>query len=69
MVNVAFKVITPKGLKSAPVVIVKQARGALAGFIIRNRVESLEALSAFDEMDMRYYPEMSDENNITFIYK
>lgn len=69
VVNVAFKVITPKGLKSAPVVIVKQARGALAGFIIRNRVESLEALSAFDEMDMCYYPEMSDGNNITFIYK
>lgn len=69
VVNVAFKVVTPSGMKSAPVVIVKQARGALAGFIIRNRVESVEALSEFDEMDMNFYPALSDENNITFIYK
>ncbi|MFI3239450.1 MAG: YaaA family protein [Bacteroidales bacterium] len=69
VVNVAFKVVTHKGVKSAPVVIVKQARGALTGFIIRNRVESVEALSAFDEMDMTFYPEMSDGNNVTFIYK
>ncbi len=44
----------------------KRARGAMAGWMIRNRVTSLKDLTAFDELDYRYDPSQSTATQPVF---
>lgn len=45
----------------------KRARGAMAGWIIKNRVETVEELSAFQELGYSYDKEYSTEDRMTFV--
>lgn len=45
----------------------KRARGAMSGWIIRNRVKSVKALEAFDGMGYRLDAERSSKNNPVFV--
>jgi uncharacterized protein len=45
----------------------KRARGAMAGWLIRNRVTSLRALRDFDEMGYRYDAERSSPSRPVFV--
>jgi len=45
----------------------KRARGALAGWIIRNRVRSIKALADFDELGYRFAPERSRPDRPVFV--
>ena len=45
----------------------KRARGAMTGWIIRNRVTSVKALNAFDDMGYRYDAERSSTDQPVFI--
>jgi cytoplasmic iron level regulating protein YaaA (DUF328/UPF0246 family) len=44
----------------------KRARGAMAGFAIRNRVSDPEALKRFDEDNYRFRPELSTADDWVF---
>lgn len=44
----------------------KQARGAMADYLVRNRVEDLEALRAFDGMGYAFDPELSEGDRWVF---
>ncbi|MBA1290137.1 MULTISPECIES: peroxide stress protein YaaA [Pseudomonas] len=45
----------------------KKARGLMARYVIRNRLEHPEAMTAFDEAGYRYAPERSSANNLVFL--
>ena len=45
----------------------KRARGAMTGWIIRNRVTSVKALNAFGDMGYRYDAERSSTDQPVFI--
>lgn len=45
----------------------KQARGAMADYLIRERIESLEALTLFNGMGYSFKEELSDEHNLVFV--
>ena len=45
----------------------KKARGLMARYVIRNRLEHPEAMTAFDEAGYRYVPERSSANNLVFL--
>ena len=67
------KVITPrfedaKGDGDHKVVgfFAKRARGAMAGWIIRERVKSAKALTEFDDLGYRYAPELSSPTEPVF---
>ncbi|MBA1244620.1 peroxide stress protein YaaA [Pseudomonas japonica] len=45
----------------------KKARGLMARYVIRNRLEHPEAMTAFDEAGYRYAPERSGANNLVFL--
>ena len=66
VINFDFKVSTDKGLKSISV-FSKQARGALARFIIRNRIEDIEKLKGFNYLDYKFNTELSGPEKLTFI--
>ena len=68
VINFDFKVSTDKGLKNISV-FSKQARGALARFIIRNRIEKIEKLKNFNNLDYKFNPELSGPEKFTFIKK
>ncbi len=68
------RLITPTFLDSkdgAPYKIVsffaKRARGAMAGWIIRDRIKSVAALKSFDAMGYRYDPERSSSDQPVFV--
>ncbi|MCP5029404.1 MAG: peroxide stress protein YaaA [Actinomycetia bacterium] len=44
----------------------KRARGAMTGWIIRNRIKSVKALTEFDVNGYRYSPERSSKDNPVF---
>jgi len=44
----------------------KKARGALARFIITNKIDNLENVLNFTELDYNYKANLSDESNIVF---
>ena len=66
VINFDFKVSTEKGLKNISV-FSKQARGALAKFIICNRIEDIEKLKTFNYLDYRFNHELSGPEKFTFI--
>lgn len=45
----------------------KRARGAMAGYIARNRIETLKGLKAFDEDGYRYCEQRSRSGELTFV--
>ncbi len=45
----------------------KRARGAMAGWIIRNRVKSVRALAGFDELGYRFDPTRSSRTQPVFV--
>lgn len=45
----------------------KKARGLMARYVIRNRLEHPKAMTAFDEAGYRYAPERSSANNLVFL--
>ena len=45
----------------------KRARGTMARYIIKNRIEQPEALKSFAEDRYRYNPQLSDEQNWVFV--
>lgn len=47
----------------------KRARGAMARYMIQNRVDSVEGLKDFDLDGYKFQPKLSDETNLTFTRK
>jgi len=47
-------------------VYAKKARGAMAAFIIKNKIEKIEGLVAFDTDGYCYNKEVSSENELVF---
>ena len=45
----------------------KMARGRMVRYIIKNRIDNLEAVKAFDDLGYQYAPEMSDSRKFVFI--
>jgi cytoplasmic iron level regulating protein YaaA (DUF328/UPF0246 family) len=45
----------------------KKARGLMAGYIIKNKIESVEDLKHFDVDGYYYCPEQSDKNTLMFL--
>ncbi len=67
------RIITPKFLEPSYVdykmigFFAKRARGAMAQWIIKNRVKSARALTAFDSLGYRYDPERSSTETPVFL--
>ncbi len=67
------KVITPKfldeknGVYKVISFFAKKARGSMASYIIKNKIETLEGLQQFDGLKYRFSSEKSDESNLVFI--
>lgn len=47
----------------------KKARGAMARYMIANRVDTLDGLKDFDVDGYKFQPKLSDETNLTFTRK
>lgn len=65
VINFAFKVETDHGLKNVSV-FSKQARGAMARYIIENRIDDLEKLKDFNYLGYRFRPDLSAPDLMTF---
>jgi uncharacterized protein len=69
----ALRVITPVFMDDGPKgprimsFWAKQARGAMARFIIQNRLTDPDALKDFDTGGYRYHPDMSDGDRLVFL--
>lgn len=68
IIQARFLKRTNAGLKSAPTVFVKKARGALANFIVKNRIKEVSEFNNFNSVNMHYEPLISDSENAIFIY-
>lgn len=67
-VNISFvKDFSNGKLKSVSPVVAKKARGSMARFFIQNRCTSVNDLKMFNELNMNYYEDLSDENNFVFM--
>ena len=80
-----FKAANPKVMKSVVITpsfkedrngefkmigfFAKKARGAMARYMISNRVDSVEGLKDFDVDGYKFQPKLSDETNLTFVRK
>ncbi len=68
-----LRVITPVFMEEHPdgprinSFFAKKARGAMARFIIQNRLKDPQALEAFDTGGYRYRPEMSEGDRMVFL--
>lgn len=54
-----FEEVNPDGSHQVVSFNAKRARGAMAGWMVRNRVRSVRALTGFDELDYRHDPDRS----------
>jgi len=69
-----LRVITPVFLEDHPdgprinSIFAKKARGAMARFVIQNRLDDPEALRDFDTGGYRYRPEMSAGDRLVFVH-
>jgi len=52
---------------SQAVIYTKKARGLMAGYVLRNRIEDEEHLKGFAEEGYWYSPQMSTENKLVFV--
>lgn len=80
--NEYFKVVCPKDLNNKVIhchfkdfkngeykmlmTYAKNARGAMARYIVKNQIETVEGLKGFDLNNYRYNEQLSDETNFTF---
>ncbi|QAA31484.1 peroxide stress protein YaaA [Clostridium manihotivorum] len=66
VIDITFKDRKAGVYKIIPV-YAKKARGLMARYIIKNKVESLEEIKNFDLEDYSYSEEMSSKNNLVFL--
>ena len=45
----------------------KRARGLMARFVVKNRVDHLDAVKEFNEEGYSFYPDLSDDNRVLFV--
>ncbi len=65
VIDFDFKVETEKGTKNISV-FAKQARGAMARYILENRIEDIEGLKGFEGLGYRFRKELSSTHKLTF---
>lgn len=67
LLNIVF--LDQKGTAEPKIVglYAKQARGMMADFIVRHRIESIEGLKAFNAQNYRFNPARSDEGALVFL--
>ena len=65
VINFSFKVETDKGVKSISV-FAKQARGAMARFIIENQISTIDGLKKFDYQGYKYREDLSSSLLLSF---
>ncbi len=69
------RIVTPvfkeekEGVAKVIGIFAKQARGSMARYIIRNRLENLDDLKSFDTGDYQYQPHASDDETWVFTRK
>lgn len=66
LVNVALKQIKNGDLKTIGL-MAKRARGAMADWVVKNRITKQSDLKAFNAQGYAFMPELSDNENMTFI--
>ena len=65
VINFSFKIETDKGLKNISV-FAKQARGAMARYIIENQITTSKGLKGFNALGFRYRNELSSTLEFTY---
>ena len=66
IVEISF--LQQEGIEFKQIVVhSKKARGLMARFIIKNRLNVAEDVKAFDYEDYFYYPQLSSENKWVFV--
>tara|TARA_B100000683_G_scaffold214851_1_gene210049 strand:+ start:981 stop:1739 length:759 start_codon:yes stop_codon:yes gene_type:complete len=65
VIDFDFKIETENGLKNISV-FAKQARGAMARYILENRIENIEELKGFEVLGYRFRKELSSTNKLTY---
>ena len=65
MLNVNFKE-TKNGKTRVVAIFAKRARGMMADYIIRNRIESPAGIKKFRQQGYRFARELSDDGQWTF---
>ncbi len=65
VINFSFKVETDKGVKNISV-FAKQARGAMARFIIENQISTIDGLRKFDYQGYKYREDLSSSLLLSF---
>jgi cytoplasmic iron level regulating protein YaaA (DUF328/UPF0246 family) len=65
IVNFQFKDLKNGTYKSI-MTYAKIARGMMASYLIRNRIEKVEDILAFNQEGYRYHPELSESYNLVF---
>ena len=65
VVNFSFKVETNQGLKNISV-FAKQARGAMARYILENNIDTIEGLKGFNSLGFKYREKLSSTLVLTF---
>lgn len=69
IVDVNFLESKNQKYRSVPSTLAKQARGSMARFIIKNRINTINELQNFCELNMTFYPDLSGEREMTFLYR
>lgn len=65
VINFSFKVETDNGLKNISV-FAKQARGAMARYILENKITSTEGLKGFNSLGFRFREDLSLSHELTY---
>jgi len=68
VVNVSFKE-DKNGVPKVIALFAKQARGAMANFIIKNQLDDVKSLQKFNWGGYQYQPKMSHPEDLTFVRK
>lgn len=66
VINPRFEEVNPDGRRQVISFCAKRARGAMAGWLVRNRVRSVRALHEFDQLDYTYDPACSTKLHPVF---
>lgn len=68
MVDVEFLVYKSGKLKTVTA-WAKMARGCMVRYIIKNRIDDIEGVKKFDDLDYQFMPELSHERKLVFVIK
>jgi len=66
VINIHFKQEKNGQLKSIGI-YAKKARGAMANYLMKNKIENIEGIKQFTELNYSYYHHLSDEFNLVFV--